>query len=110
MELSAGQVWWARPDPAVGREQSGRRPLLIVAHDRYHTLMTTLTLAVPLTTTDRGWPNHVPVCELGGEQASYAMTEQVRVVSRDRLTDLIGTASPETLTSIRSWVEEYLSE
>ena len=76
--LSPGQIWWARPDPSVGREQAGRRPVMIVAGSDYLELMTTLALVVPLTTTDRGWPNHVPVhghVDLPGQ--SFAMSEQI---------------------------------
>ena len=111
VDLSPGQVWWARPDPSVGREQAARRPVMIVAGSDYLELMTTLALVVPLTTTDRGWPNHVPIqgqVDLSGQ--SFAMSEQVRVVSRDRLDRLAGTVTPSCLDQAREWIHHYLMD
>lgn len=109
-DVRPGQIWWAEPDPAVGREQAGRRPLLIVSNDKYHELMTTLVLAVPLTSRGRGWPNHISVSTPTLGQASFAMTEQVRVVSRGRLVSLLDTVSATTLRSVREWIGEYMHE
>lgn len=104
--VSSGQIWWARPDSSVGREQRGRRPVVIVSGELYNDTVTTLVLAAPITTTDRGWRNHVHLAGL--PQPSWAMTEQVRAISRDRLVDLIGTATPSELRAIRGWVTDYL--
>ena len=76
MELAApvepGEVWWALPDPAVGREQSGRRPVLIVSNERFHRTVTTLVVVVPVTTKDRRLPNHVELnAVVGMEQRSF---------------------------------------
>lgn len=113
MGLSSGEVWWAVPDPGletvVGREQAGRRPVVIVSGDLYHEAVTTLALAVPVTTTNRGWPNHVPLIgNLRLSEPSFAMTEQVRAVSRDRLTARAGYVSEACLAGIRGWIADYL--
>ena len=31
-----GEIYWADLDPAQGREQSGKRPVLIVSHDVFN--------------------------------------------------------------------------
>lgn len=72
--------------------------------------MTTLVLAVPLTSRDRGWPNHVLIDAPSLGQPSFAMTEQVRVVSRGRLVSLVDTVSAATLRAVREWIREYLYE
>ena len=113
MELAApvdvGDVWWALPDPAVGREQSGRRPVLIVSNERFHTAVTTLVIAVPVTTKDRGWPNHVELDSGAGmKQRSFAMTEQVRTISRQRLTKKIGVVERSVLRNVREWLLDYI--
>ena len=60
--------------------------MLLVASRRHLEVVATLVVVVPVTSHDRGWPNHVlmegPV-DLG--RPSWALTEQVRTVSRDRL-------------------------
>lgn len=53
-----GSVVWAVLDPASGREQARRRPVVVVAAEDYLDAVTTLVV-VPVTTVDRGWPNHV---------------------------------------------------
>ena len=113
MELAVpvepGEVWWALPDPAVGREQSGRRPVLIVSNERFHTTVTTLVIAVPVTTKDRGWPNHVELnAGAGMEQRSFAMTEQVRTISRQRLAKKIGVVEGTVLRNVREWLLDYI--
>ena len=113
MELAApvepGEVWWALPDPAVGREQSGRRPVLIVSNERFHRTVTTLVVVVPVTTKDRRWPNHVELnAGVGMEQRSFAMTEQVRTISRQRLTGKIGVVEESVLRDVREWLVDYL--
>lgn len=105
-DIAAGQVWWAAPDPTVGREQTGRRPVVLISGDLYNKTVTTLVLAIPLTTSDRGWPNHIEIS--GMPRRAWAMTEQVRAVSRSRLISQIATATPHELDQLRQWVGDYL--
>ena len=107
--VDAGEVWWALPDPAVRREQSGRRPVLIVSNEQFHRTVTTLVVVVPVTTKDRGWPNHVELnAGAGMEQRSFAMTEQVRTISRQRLTKKIGVVEGSVLRNVREWLLDYI--
>lgn len=107
--VDAGEVWWALPDPAVRREQSGRRPVLIVSNEQFHRTVTTLVVVVPVTTKDWGWPNHVEL-NAGAEmeQRSFAMTEQVRTISRQRLTKKIGVVEESVLQNVREWLVDYI--
>jgi mRNA interferase MazF len=111
MELTPGEVFWAAPDATVGREQAGRRPVLIVAGELYLTTVTTLALVVPMTKTDRGWPNHVRVegaTDL--PQPTFAMTEQIRAISRERLIRPAGHVTPACLDQVRMWLRDYLAD
>jgi len=110
MELSPGDVYWARPDLAPGgREQRGRRPVLVVSNDLYLSTATTLMLVVPLTTVDRGWDNHVRVDLATLADPTFAMTEQVRAMSRQRLDAPLGRVSPSALQAVRTWIGDYLA-
>src|SRR5690606_38717482 len=60
-DLAPGDIVWVAPDAAVGREQAGRRPALVVAGADYLQLIDSLAIVAPLTSVDRDWPNHVPV-------------------------------------------------
>jgi mRNA interferase MazF len=104
--LLPGEVIWVAPEIAVGREQAGRRPALVVAD--YLETVDTLALVVPITTVDRGWPNHVEVVGAGLEQRSWAMSEQVRTISRERMVGRAGHADAVTLATVRGWLADFL--
>ena len=90
-----------------GPEQGGCRPIVIINGFRYASLIDTLAMAIPVTTTDRGWPNHIPI--IGPTPlAGFAMTEQPRTVSRSRLKMPAGSVEAPTLAEIRRWVHEFL--
>ncbi len=82
-----GEVWVVDLDPARGHEQAKARPCLVVSDDRFNRSASGLVVVVPLTTVDRKIPWHVRVAAGDGglRQESWAMVDQVRTVSRERL-------------------------
>jgi mRNA interferase MazF len=106
--LAPGDVIWVQPEIAVGREQAGRRPALVVAGAGYLQTIDTLALVVPITTADRGWPNHIEVFGTKLEQRSWAMSEQIRTISRERVVAGAGHANDATLAAVRSWLADFL--
>ncbi len=105
-DLTAGEVVWVAPDPTVGREQAGRRPAVVVCGADYLAAVDTLAIVVPVTSVDLGWPNHIPILGVPLPQPSWAMTEQVRTISRTRVTGALG--PDETLSDIRMWIRDFL--
>ncbi|QGH70563.1 type II toxin-antitoxin system PemK/MazF family toxin [Pseudactinotalea sp. HY158] len=58
---------------------------------------------------DRGWPNHVLLDgPTGLGRRSWAMTEQMRTLSRDRIVGMSGVASTTCLTRVRGWLADFL--
>jgi mRNA interferase MazF len=109
LDPEPGVVAWASLEPVRGREQGGHRPVLVVASSGYLDAVTTLVIMVPITTTDRGWPNHVRVQGPSGlTQPSWIMTEQLRTISRDRLTGVAGHVSVGCLDSVKAWLGDFL--
>lgn len=107
--LQTGTVAWARLEPVRGREQGGSRPVVVVAGTGYLRAVTTLALVVPVTTTQRGWPNHVLLTgPTGLPSDSWAMTEQIRTLSRDRLSRISGEVDAACLAEIRQWLSDFL--
>jgi mRNA interferase MazF len=104
-------VVWAELDPVRGREQAGRRPALVVASDLYLEQADALAIIVPCTTRDRGWPNHVKLSgenlDLPGE--TYAMTEQPRTVTRERLFGVAGMIDVGTMREVDGWLRDFLA-
>jgi len=109
-ELRRGQVVWVELDPTRGREQSGRRPALVVASDLYLAQADTLVIVVPATTVDRSWPNHVPLRGPGLELAhpTFAMTEQPRTLSRERVVGVAGVVDVATMREVDLWLRDVL--
>ncbi|MFT3875826.1 MAG: type II toxin-antitoxin system PemK/MazF family toxin [Propioniciclava sp.] len=110
-ELRRGSVVWADLDPVRGREQAGRRPVLVIASDLYLEQADTLAIVLPATTTDRGWPNHVLLRGKGLdlEHPAFAMTEQPRTVTRDRFVGIAGMVDAATMREVDRWLGDFLS-
>jgi len=103
-------VVWLDLEKVKGREQGGHRPALVIASNAYLATATTLAIVLPVTTVDRGWPNHIPLRgkAVGLDQPSFAMTEQPRTVDRGRITSVAGRVDRTTLAEIDVWLRDFL--
>jgi mRNA interferase MazF len=81
------QVWWADLNPVAGREQAGHRPVVVVS-TAFHLRLThgQVVTVVPLTTSKRPFLLHRVEVTIPGHKPSYAITEQLRTISVQRLT------------------------
>ena len=106
-----GEVWYADFGHPVGHEQGGVRPALIVSHDRWNRGPAHLVIALPMTTTDRGFPHHVGIDppEGGVTRRSYAKCEDVRSISTQRLQRRLGTVSAPTMQLVEENLRQLLA-
>ena len=97
-----GDVFWADPDPTRGSEQAKSRPFAIVSADQLNRAPLKLSLAVPLTRTDFTNPLHLAIAppEGGLREQGFAMPEQLRAVSHERLVRRLGRLRPATLDEL----------
>ncbi len=97
--MKRGDLFWAAPDPGIGREQAGRRPVLLVSSDDALAALPHMVTTIPLTTRQRHWPTHIAVTgpHTGLSEPSWAVCEQVRTISTQRLADQLGTSDENTL-------------
>lgn len=97
-----GDVYWADPDPTRGREQAKARPFVIVSVDQLNQTSLDLSLAVPLTRTDFGNALHlaIPASEGGLKEDGFAMPEQLRAISHERLSRRLGSLRAKTLEEL----------
>lgn len=108
--IRPGSVVWVEFDPVTGGEQGGRRPALVVSSEEHLGAATTLVTVVPATSKDRGWPNHVAMIGATGlPEPAFAMTEQVRTISRERVADAVGHVDAECFKLICQWVHRWLA-
>ena len=102
ISLAPGMIVWAELDPTIGKEQAGRRPVIVISNDMYLDAVTDLVIVMPITTTNRGWANHIAVSPADLlNRPSWIMTEQVRTISRHRIHRILGTISTQCLADIR---------
>lgn len=104
-----GELYWAKPDPGVGFEQAGRRPILVISSDDAIEAIPSVVTAIPLTTRERGWATHVRVSgdATGLTLPGWILCEQVRTISTQRIAARIGVVDTTTLTGV-SRVLRYL--
>jgi mRNA interferase MazF len=97
-----GDVFWADPEPTRGSEQAKPRPFVIVSVDQLNRAPLALSLMVPMTRTDFDNPLHLAISppEGGLRQPSFAMPEQLRAVSHQRLSRRTGRLRPATLEEL----------
>lgn len=109
LDLAPGVVAWATLEPVRGREQGGHRPVLVIASTGYLDAVTTLVIVLPISTVDRGWPNHIAIDGPSGlDRPSWIMSEQPRTLSRDRITGIAGHVSQGCLNTVRLWLGDFL--
>jgi mRNA interferase MazF len=110
IDVQTGDVWVADLNPTLGREQGGRRPVVIVASAGFHSLPITMTIVVPLTSTDRGLTTQPAITSTvsGLKKASFARPEDLRAVDTTRLYERVGRVSPEELAEIKKVLRYFL--
>lgn len=99
-EIKRGEIYLARLDSAVGSEQYGDRPVLILQNDIGNYYSPT-TIVAPLTSRKKKLylPCHVPIT-LNGKDYGIVALEQIRTMDKSRLMDYIGQVSPNEMTAI----------
>lgn len=108
--MRPGAITFAKPDPTVGFEQAGYRPVLVVSGAEYAEYIPDLVIAVPLTKRDRGLPHHIAVngSDTGLPDPTWALCEQVRAVSVAQLERPAGACDRNTLDAVRSVIHRFL--
>ncbi len=89
---------WADLDPGRGREQAGKRPVLILSHDVFNERSGTV-IAVALTSQPQraGFPLTLELTSRGLPRKSWVKISQIRTLSVERVGTRIARATPEEL-------------
>src|SRR5438128_7186371 len=82
-----GEIWLADLRPTRGREQTGRRPVLVLSVDFFNAGPADLIVVLPLTSVERGIPLHVRVRkgDVGTRNDIVLLCEGIRSILEDRL-------------------------
>ncbi len=105
-----GEVWFADLSPTRGHEQRGTRPVLVLSIDGFNGGPAGLVTVLPVTSTVRPVPSHVPVepPEGGLAARSAILADQVRTIARERLVRRSGAVSRTTLCRVEEVVRILL--
>jgi mRNA-degrading endonuclease toxin of MazEF toxin-antitoxin module len=99
-DLDAGDLVWVELDPIRGREQSGRRPAVVMTPSTYHRV-SHIALVCPITSNLGPWPFKALLPD-GLEIGGAVLVDQVRAVDRShRIVGRAGRVPDETLDRIR---------
>ena len=103
-----GDIFWADSDPAIGLEQAGFRPVLIISEDVFNQRSATV-IAMALTSQPpkAGFPL---TFELSTKlpKRSWVKISQIRTLSIKRLRSRITQISPEQLDEVVEGLKEIV--
>lgn len=99
MSARRSEVWLVDFGDPIGREQSGRRPAIVISADSLNESPAGVVVVVPLTSTYRGLPSHIEIDRgsSGLDEVSYAKCEDVKSVSEQRLIGPLGVVGEEVM-------------
>jgi mRNA interferase MazF len=104
-----GDIHWADLNPAIGREQGGLRPVLILSHNIFNDRSGTV-VAVAITSKPQraGYPLTLELSGSNLPKKSWAKISQIRTLSTKRIGKRIAGASAEELASIIDGLNEII--
>lgn len=109
MRIRRGEIRWADLDPVRGREQAGRRPVLILSADVFNDRSgTVIAVAVTSQPQRAGYPLTLELASTDLPKQSWAKISQIRTLAMERIGDLLGTASPEELERVVDGLTEII--
>ena len=96
-----GEIRWAELNPVRGREQAGRRPVLILSQDVFNERSGTV-IAVALTSQPQraGFPLTLELSRAVLPKQSWIKISQIRTLAIERVGARLGRAAPEELALV----------
>ena len=104
-----GDILWADLNPAIGHEQSGKRPVLVLSNDVFNDRSGTV-IAVALTGKEprAGFPLTFELTSSFLPRKSWVKISQIRTLSVTRIGEKITRISPEEMASILAGLNEII--
>jgi mRNA interferase MazF len=104
-----GDILWADLDPVRGREQSGRRPVVILSEDIFNERSgTVIAAAITGQEPSAGFPLTLEIRSARLPKRSWVKISQVRTLSTTRLGRRLGRLPPEEVEQVIAGLNEIL--
>src|SRR5690348_4554836 len=93
-----GDILWAELNPAVGHEQAGQRPVVVLSQDIFNDRSgTVIAVAISSQEPRAGYPLSLEITSARLPKHSWVKISQVRTLSVERLGRKLGRIAPEEL-------------
>jgi mRNA interferase MazF len=104
-----GNIYWADLNPAVGSEQGGLRPILILSHDVFNERSGTV-IAAALTSRPQkaGFPLTLELPDPKLPKKSWVKMSQIRTLSVRRIGKKLARATEEELALVIEGLNEII--
>jgi mRNA interferase MazF len=107
--LSRGDVVWADLNPVRGREQAGRRPVLIVSVDVFNQRSgTVIAMAITSKPQKAGYPLTLKLSGKQLPQEAWVKISQVRTLSTERVGKKLGRVEDAELEKVIDGLNEII--
>lgn len=104
-----GDIVWADLDPTRGREQAGKRPVLVLTADRFNLKSETIIgLAVTSQKPRTGFPLHIQLSDGSLPKLSWVKIGQIRTLAVERIGEKLGRATLDELDQIVDGLNELI--
>ena len=104
-----GDIVWADLDPVRGREQAGRRPVVVLSEEVFNERSgTVIAVAVTSQQPTAGFPLTVEITAARLPKRSWVKVSQIRTLSTARLGTRLGRLSPEEVEQVIAGLDEIL--
>jgi mRNA interferase MazF len=104
-----GDIWWADLNPGRGHEQSCVRPVLIISHDIFNQRSgTVIALAITSQPPTAGFPLTMEILSASLPKRSWVKISQIRTLSVERLSNQLGSITPEELDEVIEGLNEIV--
>jgi mRNA interferase MazF len=104
-----GDIVWADLNPVQGREQAGRRPVVVVSEDVFNARSgTVIAMAITSQPQRAAFPLTLEVTGVKLPKPSWVKISQIRTLSVLRLGKKLGRMSPEEIDHLIEGLNEIL--
>ncbi len=107
--LRRGDVVWADLEPTKGREQAGRRPVLVISDDIFNRRSgTIIAMAITSRPQKAGFPLTLKLSGARLPQEAWVKISQVRTLSTERIGRRVGRVEDAELEHVIDGLNEII--
>lgn len=106
-----GEIRWADLSLDQCREQTGRRPVLILSHDVFNERSgTVIAMAITSRLQQAGFPLTIEILSKGLPKRSWVKISQIRTLAVERISKTIAVLPPEELARALEGLDEIIGD